>query len=869
MAANRSREEFHRAAPPGVGRSPRPGEAAVEDVATDWCEGLAAESGYRVVAGAAEPGKAPRFAPAPECLALPVREQLAETYAAGIYEHQARALEAFVGGRDVCLATSTASGKSLVFMAGASHLLLRDRHAVVLALYPAKALIQDQIRKWTDQLRPFGIGFGYIDGGVPIAARNEILRRNRVVLMTPDVCHAWLLSSLAERDVARFLDSLRLLILDETHVYEGVFGTNMAYLLRRLQVASGLGQIVCSTATLGRPSDFLQQLTGREFVTFGPEDDGTGSPRKEIRVLQCVSGKPFDSIVTLLVALARGDHGKFLAFADSRRMVEQVVAAIHRSARPRGEDDEGDGHEEAPPSEQQILPYRAGYEEVDRKLIQDALNEGRLAGVVSTSALELGIDIGDLETIVLLGPPPSVKAFRQRLGRVGRSRPGTCLVIDDKGLVANTPERLEAYLRRLPEPSWLYLENRYLQYANALCATVELEGRADRCDLGPFASLPSGFRDFLDNERNPREIVADDLYVLKQRGQGGPHREFPIRSGVEKEFSVKTPDGQALGRLTFSQALREAYPGAIYHYMARPYRVFRFDYRMGQIITKREKHWTTRPSSQTMVFPRFRDGAMTLLRSDVGFLAEAQMQVSERVLGFTERRGGAPPENHSYGPHSIYYRRSLDRFFQTSGVCWHFPDKVVTTEAIGRVVLEAFCARFSVQERDLGVGVFHAKETPLGLKSCQGICVFDAAAGSLRLTQRLAEHFPEVLETALLLASKDEDSELDAGLRQLAARIGALHRAELTAGPSVPQPRDEQWAHLIAPGSKAIYLSEDGSSEVEVQAYRYTPQGMMYELATDKPGTRWLVRAGNVHPLHGESRMLRYNLMTGEVEALG
>jgi DEAD/DEAH box helicase domain-containing protein len=168
---------------------------------------------------------------------------------------------------------------------------------------------------------------------------------------------------------------------------------------------------------------------------------------------------------------------------------------------------------------------------------------------------------------------------------------------------------LKKYLARELEPSWLYMENRYIQYANALCAAYEV-GEIGGASLEgtPFKSLPTSFRRFLDNEINPTEVVPSDLYPLKQRAQGGPHREFPIRSGMEPDFDVKTPQGLRLGNLTFSQALREGYPGAIYYYMARPYRVYRFDYRKGEIFARRERHWITRPLAQTMVFPRFQGG---------------------------------------------------------------------------------------------------------------------------------------------------------------------------------------------------------------------------------------------------------------------
>src|SRR6266571_1745119 len=159
---------------------------------------------------------------------------------------------------------------------------------------------------------------------------SEICIGCKVVLMTPDVAHAWLMSHLADRYVAQFMRRLQLLVLDEAHVYEGVFGTNMAYFLRRLQVIAGGFRIICSTATVGKPADFVNQLTGRHPVSFGRDRDCSKIPEKTILLAKETAGKPFDSTVALLTELARAESGRFLAFGDSRKMVEQIVAAVHR-----------------------------------------------------------------------------------------------------------------------------------------------------------------------------------------------------------------------------------------------------------------------------------------------------------------------------------------------------------------------------------------------------------------------------------------------------------------------------------------------------------------------------------------------------------
>ena len=242
-------------------------------------------------------------------------------------------------------------------------------------------------------------------------------------------------------------------------------------------------------------------------------------------------------------------------------------AAAHRADRNTPDDETLE--ELADETANQLLPYRAGYESEDRNRIQQALSSGQLRGVVSTSALELGLDIGEVNVVVLLTPPPSMKAFWQRIGRAGRKFEGQCLMLDTVGMASARPGGIRDYLKRPIEPNWLYLPNRFIQYTNALCAVQEREDAGDIYNSEHFVTLPESFGKFVQEELNPTQMLAADLFALRQRAQGtGPHHEFPLRSAVEKNFKVECQQ-RPLGNLTFSQVLREAYPGAVYYYMAR------------------------------------------------------------------------------------------------------------------------------------------------------------------------------------------------------------------------------------------------------------------------------------------------------------
>jgi DEAD/DEAH box helicase domain-containing protein len=763
-------------------------------------------------------------------------------------------------------------------MSTAAHLLLEDPKARVLALYPARALIQDQLAKWNAMFSPLDLAVGYIDGGVMVSARAGILAASHVILMTPDVAHAWLLGNASSPAIARFLSRLLLLVLDEAHVYEGVFGTNMAYFLRRLQAVASPLQIISSTATVGAPDGFIERLSGRRPVVLGGGDDGSPAPPKTVLAARDDQGKGFQTMANLLRDLARAGLGRFLAFGDSRSMVEQLVAASRRArAEETDESDDAEQEEESGDEPhagsrvagQALLPYRAGYETEDRNAIQAALACGELAGVASTSALELGLDIGEIDIVVLLNLPPTAKAFWQRLGRAGRRRDAVCVILDNAGNLARLRGGLDGYLARAAEPSWLYLDNRYIQYTNALCAALELRtsGRSDRATGWPFDSLPESFRRLLANELNPTEVVAPDLYPLKQRAEGGPHHEFPLRTGMDQSFRVRTPQGIGLGTVTFAQLLREAYPGAIHYYMARPYRVFQYKYRAGEVWVRRTKHWTTKPISQAMVFPRFQGGVFSVWLAADAFVAEAEMQVSERVLGFVEQRGSVK-EEHRYGPTSPYYGRDLNRFFETTGVCWRVPGRGAAGEAVALAVAEAFCESFGVQSRDVGVGMFHSKSSPLGAETCQGYCVFDATSGSLRLTQRLGESFADVVATALDAARRNGEDEIAVGLAALQAFVGHLVSAPVpAAGPSSPV--DSEWVRVIAPGSRAVFRGQVEPQEVEVVGVRYTPQGLMYELRSPEPGVKWIVNTAVVEAIHGVSEERLFNPTTGDLDDIG
>ena len=161
--------------------------------------------------------------------------------------------------------------------------------------------------------------------------------------MTPDVMHSWLMGRVGERTIRDFLRGLRLLILDEAHVYDGVFGTNMAYFLRRLEAVAAPHRLIVSTATIGDPGQFVARLTGRSVAVVAADLDGSASPQKTVFRIKPSGTDGFESLVALLVALSNLDASRFLAFGDSRKMIERVVAATLRARKPTTETEKARG----------------------------------------------------------------------------------------------------------------------------------------------------------------------------------------------------------------------------------------------------------------------------------------------------------------------------------------------------------------------------------------------------------------------------------------------------------------------------------------------------------------------------------------------
>jgi DEAD/DEAH box helicase domain-containing protein len=823
------------------------------------------ELGLRVVDEHTVAGRTGRTVSVPAALHPATRARLTARHPVGVYAHQATAIERGLRG-DLCLATSTASGKSLVFMTIADDLLTGSSTTRVLALYPTKALIEDQQTKWRQHFAGTDVGVAFIHGGVAMAQRWSLLESARVVLMTPDIVQAWVLSSLRDPRMQRYLAGLGLLVVDEAHAYEGVFGTNAAYLFRRLEAAARPFKLVASTATISDAGSFVRALTGRDVAVVGPEAESSPLPARRFvlcRPMVEERAQAPERAARLMRALTERGTGCTLAFADSRKTVERVLRALDDLRDDDGAGDDASAEVARRIASGTVLPYRSGYEDEDRRSIQHALARGDVRGVVATSALELGIDIGAIDVTVLLNVPPTVKAFRQRIGRAGRSggpnATAMCILVDEHGVLPNEAGALADYLARAVEPSRLYLDNRFVMYGHALCAAREAQ-QAPRYDRSAFATLPRYelFDALIDNELRPTRAVDEDLLRLKQEAQDGPHHALPLRSAGEVELQVIVAGDEArrLGFVTHSQALREAYPGAVYVHLGQPWRVQRWAWGQRQIFVTPMTYLRqarTEPVRTDLVFPRPQAGGLLSVREGSGGrVFESVCQVSAHVRGFTLRATpNAHPEQHTFGVGSSWSQTALSRSFTTTCVVWTAAN-VKVGAAVANAIRSAYCARLGIHEQDLGVGSWQLDGWRGDGNALSGVCIYDAVQGSLRLGQQLVELFEEVVRDALANARANDDDMLADDLATLTMSMGALPTTVLPTDarglmPSLQDDDSGPWLPVAPVGTRGLQTTSTGMKlAFTVRGYRFTPRGLAYVAQRDGSRTTEAVLAAGM-----------------------
>lgn len=832
-------------------------------------------------------------------------EFLRDSFPDGIYHHQKEAIQSFQKGENICITTGTASGKSLPFYIAALEKLAADPKARIIVVYPLKALGREQEERWRQALGSAKIParVGRIDGQTPMQTRTEIVRNCRVLIMTPDIIHAWLLFHVNDKAVMCLLLKTCLVIVDEIHYYTGVFGSNAAYLFRRLrhimQLLRVFPQFITASATIAAPENHLRNLFGLDFRIIDAGRDTSPRQQVTIRLANIPShGDLLTSLSELMGYIGKKTGHKFITFVDSRKQTEYLASIVSRSYGKDGEDDNYPFENHL--DRLNILPYRAGYEEDDRRLIQERLSGGTLEGIVSTSALELGLDIPYLTMAILVGVPYSATSFYQRIGRIGRHTPGEVIIVNGGDIHSADIFQNPQQLLGLPlSEGALYLENSRIQYIHAMCLARH-GGEHDRVysflgikENQEFKSAIPWAKGFLELCRSERiGEISPEFQAMKAQAGEDPNHAFPLRD-VEIQFQVKQKRGafeEARGSLSYSQLMREAYPGGIYYYTTRPYRVCRVNVHQRVVEVRHEKKYTTKAQMiPTLVFPNLSEGNVFVGKRFGELIAvESSLQIRESIIGYKERRG---PNETSYmypldPAGNIYFDfPRFTRNFFTTGVTFTHPAMKrpnVKNDVIARILFEVFLMVLPVERRDIHFSAdrYRVERGPIE-EGAKFVAIYDQTYGSLRLSSRILEErtlhgILEKMAAIMKLRSEEgyleEDSETAAVLGEIMACLEQTPEIIPIGTTPAPEVNSGRLVKVILPGSKGLNLRSN-NEEYFVENVFYSPnyQGLAYrgygcERAIGKThDVKTIIALASLIEIPGESRIGWYNPESGEL----
>jgi DEAD/DEAH box helicase domain-containing protein len=644
-----------------------------------------------------------------------VNSDLAAAYAAKgirrLYTHQAAAAEAVHAGKNVVIVTPTASGKTLCYNLPVLNAVLENSDTRALYLFPTKALAQDQLAELHDLNQRLQDRFGVFtyDGDTPTDARKSIREKGHVVLTNPDMLHTGILPH--HTRWTRLFENLRYIVIDELHTYRGVFGSHLCNVLRRLRrIARFYGrdpQFICCSATIANPGDLATRLIEEDVEVL----NSNGAPAAE---------KTFVFYNPPVVSRALGIRRSYInessgvaqeflkhdlqtiVFANSRLHTEILLTYLQQ-ANPH-----------LPGKPETIRGYRGGYLPNERREIERGLREGKIRGVVSTSALELGIDVGSLDTVVMAGYPGTIAATWQRAGRAGRRSGSSCavLVASSSPLDQFMVRHPDYFFGNTPEHAFIQPDNLEILINHLKCSAFEL----------PIAP----------NEKFGEVDVADLCARLAEAGflhlagenYHWTHEAYPadtisLRSVTSDNFVIIDITGapNVIGEIDFPSALVFVHEKAIYIHGGQQYHVEHLDFKERKAFVKQvEVDYYTDAIRHTQV--RVLEIAATSQRADVAPFVEAQHAAPSS--SFTSLTSSTSFTSHSHG--DVMVRSQVVgfkkiKFFTNENIGdgkLELPENEMHTTSywitLERALLDAL--PFSISERQSGMfGLLHALES--------------------------------------------------------------------------------------------------------------------------------------------------------------
>ncbi|MFB6310157.1 MAG: DEAD/DEAH box helicase [Salinirussus sp.] len=673
------------------------------------------------------------------------------------FAHQAAAIEAVRDGQNVVLATPTASGKSLAYTVPAVE-RAEDHLGTTLYIGPQVALINDQAETLAGIADDLGFGArttvdrytGQLDRREKEAVRE---RQPTVLLATPDMLHYGILPH-AHRLWDWFFERLETVVVDEVHEYRGVFGSHVALVLRRLnRLSERFGadpQYVCCSATIGNPVEHAATVTGTSAETYtlihndesatGPthwllwnppeyDDEGWGSGRR--RSAHVETQRLFVDLVERGLQTA--------AFTGARQTAERYADESASELRDRGQTDLADG----------IAAYQAALTDERREEIEAGLHDGSVRGVWCTSALELGVDIGGLDAVLMDGYPGTRMGTFQRAGRAGRGTDPSLVVVvagEDQldQYVARHPDVL---FQEPPEDAVTNPENDTILPPH-VCSAARENWLRPEDDRHFGTSFPDVVAD-LEAAGTLARRGTDDGVRWTYAGDGSPQHDMSLRTVSDRDVLLRTRDGERVGSLPFGDALRDAHPGAIYHHQGRTYEVTDLD--LQHDVAELDRTWAD-------YFTRVRHDKEITVENDLQETVSASREdVTVRLAEVTMRKQITGYERRDSRSGELLGERSLElpeTSLETTAVYYVLPTDLATRldatgdfaggiHAAEHAMIAMFPFSFLCDRRDVG-----GLSTPLHPHTDRStVFIYDGYPGGVGLARSGYETFDELART--------------------------------------------------------------------------------------------------------------------------
>lgn len=720
------------------------------------------------------PAREARYAQLPEWIDPRLAKMLEARGINALYTHQAAVLERVHEGRNVVVVTPTASGKTFCYTLPVLHNILNDPGARSIFLYPTKALARDQMEEMNKMIGELGEegaklkSFVY-DGDTPQDARRAIRTQANAVLTNPDMLHAGILPH--HTKWAKLFQNLKYVVLDELHTYRGVFGSHLANVLRRLKrVAEFYGsspQFICTSATIANPGDLAQRLIEADVDVVADNGAPAGekffllyNPPVVNRQLGIRRSYVAETRQVALQFLTRGLQT--IVFANSRLVTEILVTYLKDACEKTPHAVFGRGgspievwNEQGGWGPDMVRGYRGGYLPEERRSIEKALREGHVRAVVTTNALELGIDIGGLDVALMAGYPGSIASTWQRAGRAGR-RSGTSaavLIASSAPLDQFIVQNPEYFFGQSPEHAYIQADNPEILINHLKCAAFEMPIQVNEKFGG--ANLP--------------ELCAflEDTGFLHRSGdnyhwtsEAYPADAVSLRAVTSDNFVIidTTHEARVIGETDFPSALTTLHEKAIYIHEGRQHHVEKFDYDQRKAYVKQvDVDYFTDAISSTQVTP-IEEFGREALRAGADRV-HGDIRVNTQVVGFKkikfytfENVGAGDLEMPEQQMHTTSYWLALSPVFM-GGLPYTPSERHSGVLALATALRSIATLLLMCDRRDLGWAVNDRAGIDFGAEFAPNIYLFDSYPGGIGLSEPLYHLHHRLMEQTEKLIS--------------------------------------------------------------------------------------------------------------------